>query len=132
MLRTSRTDPKLSVYQVLGGTHDFNRVPFATPGCQAKIFNPPKIRTIWGPIARDAWYCSLSYEFYRAWKFRIPSTGGFRKSAQATFYPKHCTMATETLMDTISRVEITLTRAIQKLENKTKHSKDAMDKHYNR
>ena len=33
MLRTLRTDPSKSAYEVLEGPHDFNRHPWAPPGC---------------------------------------------------------------------------------------------------
>ena len=114
MFRTSNTHPKLSAYHVLEGPNDFNRVPFAQPGCWARMLNPPETQTIWGPRAINAWYCSPAYEHYIVWKFLIPSTGRFQNSAQETFYPQHCTMPNETTMDTTSKTATTLTGAIKK------------------
>jgi len=37
MLRTSRIDPTQSAYEILEGPHDFNRTPWAPPGCRAII-----------------------------------------------------------------------------------------------
>ena len=115
MLQTSRTHPQLSSYQVLEGPREFNQVTFAPPGCRVTIFNPTETQTIWVPQSIDAWYCSPAYEHYRACKFHIPSTCGYRTSAQATFYPKHCTIPTETPMGTTKIISTTITRAVQKI-----------------
>ena len=49
MIRTSCTHPQLSSYHVLEGPNDFNRVPFALPGCRATISNPTETQTSWVP-----------------------------------------------------------------------------------
>ena len=69
MLRTSRVHPKLSSYHVLEGQHDFNRIPFGPPGTRAMIFNPPEVRTSWGPRALDAWYIGPAWDHYRCMQF---------------------------------------------------------------
>ena len=53
--------------------------------------------------------------YYRAWKYHIPSTGGYRTFAQATFYPKRFIISTETPMDTTKTIATTLTREIKKV-----------------
>lgn len=115
MLRMSQTHPKLSAYHVLEGVHDFNRVPFAPPGCRATIFNTPEVRSSFGPRVLDAWYVRPAYNHYRGWQFFVTSTGGFRTSGQATFYPQHCTMPVEQPWDEIRRCAQELTDTIQKL-----------------
>ena len=116
MLRTSRVHPKLSAYNVLEGTHDFNKVPWCPIGTRATIFNPPETRTSWGTRALDAFYISPAPQHYRCWQFFVPSTGGVRISGQATFYPQHCEIPRETPADEARRNAEKLIQAIQKLK----------------
>ena len=115
MLRTSRVHPKLSAFHVLEGQHDYNRVPFGPPGTRATIFNPPELRTSWGPRALDAWYTGPSWMHYRCMNFHVPSTGGQRTSAQFKLYPQHIGVPQVTPMDRAVKIATTLTQAIQKL-----------------
>ena len=113
MLRTSCVHPKLSAFHVLEGQHDYNRVPFGPPGTRATIINPPELRTSWGPRALDAWYAGPSWLHYRCMHFQIPSTGGYRTSAQYKLYPQHIGVPQETPMDRAVKIAATLTQAIQ-------------------
>ena len=115
MLRTSRVHPKLSAYHVLKGPHDFNHVPFAPPGTRATIFAPPETRTSFGPRAIDCWYVGPAYNHYRYWQFQLPATGGIRTSGQATFYPQHCWVPSQTPMDATKLMAARLLNTIQKL-----------------
>jgi hypothetical protein len=102
-------------YHVLEGAHDFNWVLWAPPGTRATIFNPPETRTSWGPRAIDAWYIGPAPQHYRCYNLYLPTTGGTRTSAQATFYPQHCKIPHETPMDTTRHIATDLVHAIQKL-----------------
>ena len=113
MLRISRVNPKLSGFHVLEGQHDYNRVPFGPPGTRTTIINPPELRTSWGPRALDAWYAGPSWLHYRCMHFQIPSTGGYRTSAQYKLYPQHIGVPQETPMDRPVKIAATLTQAIQ-------------------
>ena len=115
LLRTSRVHPKVSAYHVLEGVHDFNKTPWAPPGTRATIFNPPELRTSWGPHALDAWYVEPARLHYRNWHFYVPSTGGFRTSGQANFYPRHCIVPVEKPFDEVRRLAGDLTRAVQRM-----------------
>ena len=117
MLQTSRVHPQLSAFHVLEGHHDFNRVPFGPPGTRGTIFNPPEVRTSWGPRALDAWYLGPSWDHYRCLTFQIPSTGGIRTSAQYKLYPQHAKVPQETPMDKAVHIAHKLTNAIQQLLN---------------
>jgi len=115
MLRTSRCNPRLSAFQVLNGTHDYNRVPFAPPGTRATIFNPPEMRASWGSRALDAWYVGPAWKHYRCAEFQVPSTGGYRISGQANFYPQHCKAPVEHPLDEAKRTALDLLQAVRKL-----------------
>ena len=115
LLRTSRVHPKVSAFHVLEGVHDFNKVPWAPPGTRATIFNPPEVRSSWGPRALDAWYVLPAWQHYRNWHFYVPSTGGFRTSGQAKFYPRHCEAPVEKPFDEARRLAADLVRSVQKL-----------------
>jgi hypothetical protein len=112
MLRTSRIHPKISAFHCLEGVHNFNRVPFAPPGQRATIFNSLERRPSWGPRALDAWYANPAWHHYRCWEFYVPSTGGFRISGQANFYPQYSTMPQETDWDSTKRLAHVLTQSL--------------------
>ena len=114
---------------MLKGVHDYNRVPFAPPGTPASVFNPPEIRDSWEPRAVDAWYVGPAYNHYRCWKFFIRSTGGYRISGQANFYPQHCQVPIEHPWDKIKRVAMDLRDAIMKMkEAKEKRPRRTTDR----
>ena len=117
MLRTSRTNPKLSAYHILEGIHDFNRSPWAPPGTRAVIYEPPERRQSWAPRGIDGWYVGPAKMHYRCYRFYIPATGGYRTSSKVTFYPKHCNIPIETPMDTAVRAAKELSLCIQCLTN---------------
>jgi hypothetical protein len=74
MLRTSRIDPTKSAYEILEGPHDFNRHPWAPPGCRAILHEPATTRTSWGPRGTDAWYIGPAMHHYRSYEFYVPET----------------------------------------------------------
>ena len=115
MLRTSRVHQKLSAFHVFEGQNDFNRVPFGPPGTRGTIFNPPETRGSYGPRALDCWYVGPAWYHYRSIHFQIPSTEGYRTSAQYKLYPTNVQIPRETPMDRDVKIAGTLTTAIQNL-----------------
>ena len=94
-LRRSRTNPHISAYEQLHGKkYDWNAHPMAPPGTRAVIFNPPNLRTSWGPRALDAWYCGPSMDHYRCNIFYIPDSRSLRISGTYELYPTHCALPT--------------------------------------
>ena len=85
-----------------------------------------------GPRALDAWYIGPAYDHYRCWQFFIRSTGGYRISGQANFYPQHCKVPIEHPWDEVKRVAMDLTDAIAKLndgkEKKPRRQIEALQK----
>ena len=116
MLRTSRVHPKVSVYHVLEGVHNFNQSSWAPPATRATIFVPPETRSSWGSQAINLWYVGPAPKHYRCYKFYVPATGKTRITGQATFYPEHCEVPTEHPMDAATRVVKYLLNAIRRLQ----------------
>ncbi|KAL7475216.1 LOW QUALITY PROTEIN: hypothetical protein ACHAW6_001141 [Cyclotella cf. meneghiniana] len=77
MLRTSKIDPSKSAYEVLEGPHDFDRHPWAPPGCRAVIHKPTDNRTSWGPRGTNACYIGHSMNHYHSYKFYVPETRAY-------------------------------------------------------
>ncbi|KAL7474316.1 hypothetical protein ACHAW6_001226, partial [Cyclotella cf. meneghiniana] len=65
MLCASRIDPSKLAYEVLEGSHNLNRHPWAPPGCRAIIHKPVDNRMSWGPQGTDAWYIGPALHHYR-------------------------------------------------------------------
>jgi hypothetical protein len=98
MLQTLRVHPKVSDDHILEGVHDFNQSPWPPPTTRATIFIPPEIRSSWEGHTIDACYVGPAPKYYRCYKFYVPATGKTRIAGQATFYPEHCEVPTETPM----------------------------------
>ena len=60
----------------------------------------------------DAWYVGPAPLHYRNWTFSVPSTGGFRTTGQAHFYPQHCEVPKEKPMDEVRQIAADLSRAL--------------------
>eukprot|EP00804_Cyclotella_cryptica_P024589 CCRYP_001603-RA/>CCRYP_001603-RA protein AED:0.24 eAED:0.18 QI:0/0/0/1/1/1/2/0/837 len=103
MLRTSRIDPTKSAYEILEGPHDFNRNPWAPPGCRAILHKPATTRTSWGPRGTDAWYISPAMHHYRSYEFYVPETRSYCISASAKFFPSYCDLPTESPLEAAAR-----------------------------
>eukprot|EP00804_Cyclotella_cryptica_P024442 CCRYP_019261-RA/>CCRYP_019261-RA protein AED:0.29 eAED:0.18 QI:0/0/0/1/0.33/0.25/4/0/786 len=103
MLRTSRIDNTKSAYEILEGPHDFNRNPWAPPGCRAIIHEPATTRRSWGPRGTDAWYIGPAMHHYRSYEFYVPETRSYRISASARFFPTYCDFPTESPLDAAAR-----------------------------
>ncbi|KAL7425608.1 hypothetical protein ACHAXH_000191, partial [Discostella pseudostelligera] len=113
LLRRSRIDPTISAYhQLHNKPYDWNFNPLAPPGTRAIIYNPPQLRTSWGPRGIDAWYCGPSLDHYRGCKFYIPETRGFRISATYQLFPTHCKLPTLSPMEHIKEVIAELKRCL--------------------
>ncbi|KAL7426973.1 hypothetical protein ACHAXH_000515 [Discostella pseudostelligera] len=66
ILRRSRLNPEISVYEQLHGhKYDWNAHPLAPPGTRAIIHSSTLTRTSWGPRGIDAWYCGPALDHYR-------------------------------------------------------------------
>jgi hypothetical protein len=113
MLRTSRVDPSKSAYEVLEGPHDFNRHPWAPPGCRAVIHEPADNRTSWGPRGTDAYYMSPATDHYWSYNFYVPETRAYRISTSAQFFPSYCAVPSETELEAATRTAAELIEALQ-------------------
>ena len=133
MLRRARTNPKLSEYQALEGTFDFNATPLAPPGTRTLIFNSPSKRASWETHGENAWYVGPALEHYRCMRFFVPSHNSFRISGTAKFYPTHCKMPS---ISPSQMVHITAENLIEAIKNPnpsfpiktTKHHIEALEK----
>ena len=129
MLRTSRTNPKLSAYQALEGTFDFNATPLAPPGTRALIYNPPSVRASWAPRGEDAWYIGPAMNHYRCFKFFVIDSNAYRISASAKFYPKNCRMPSTSNAQLLQEAAENLIQALQNphpaipINTNTRHTK---------
>ena len=110
MLHTSRVYPNFSVFHVLEGQHDFNRVSFGPPGTRGTIFNPLETRGSYGPRALDCCYVVPARDHYRGMYFQIPYTGGYRTSAKYKLYPTHVQITRKTPMDMAVKIALSLNR----------------------
>ena len=83
------------------------------PRNKGNNFQPPEVRSSWGPRALDAWYVGPAHLHYRNWTFFVPSTGGMRVSGKANFYPQHVELPKESPSDEVRRMALNLTATLQ-------------------
>ncbi|KAL7503761.1 hypothetical protein ACHAXN_001695, partial [Cyclotella atomus] len=119
MLRTSRIDPTKSAYEILEGPHDFNRHPWAPPGCRAVVHEPASTRTSWGPRGTDAWYIGPAHNHYRSYEFYVPETRAYRTSASAHFFPTYCELPNESPIEAAARTAAELLVELQQHRGST-------------
>ena len=117
LIRTSRAHPQLLAYQVLEGTHDFNRHPWAPPVKRAIVFNSPEIISSWEDRALEAWYLDPAWNHYRCLKLQVPTTGGIRVSGQYKLYPQHSHVPIEKPKDEATRISRHLIEAVKGLQD---------------
>ena len=73
LLLPSRLNLKLSAYEYLNGTFDYNRTPMAPPGTRTPVHNKTHNRSTWAPHGQEGWYdfpLSLSYILHTQDRFR--------------------------------------------------------------
>ena len=87
LLRSSRSNPKLSSYAYLFGNFDFNRTPLAPPGTKTVVHNRPSSRPSWGFHGEDGFYIGPALDHYRCVKCFIPKTRSIRISDTVAFFP---------------------------------------------
>ena len=87
LLRSSRTNPKLSSYAYLFGNFDFNKTPLAPPGTKIVIHNRPTTRPSWGFHGDEGFYIGPAMDHYRCVKCYIPKTRAVRVSDTVAFFP---------------------------------------------
>jgi hypothetical protein len=86
MLRTSRTNPKLSAATHISGQYDFNRAPMAPPGTRIIAHETPNRRHTWAPYGQDGWYFGPALEHDRCYTVYIIKVGETELWKQLIFF----------------------------------------------
>ena len=89
LLRSARSNPKLSAHAYLFGEFNFNATPLAPPGTKVLMHKQVDNRTSWGPHGREAWYIGPSLNHYRCVKCFVTDTRKELDSDTVTFFPKN-------------------------------------------
>ena len=113
MMRKSNINEKLSAYEQVFGTYDYNSTPIAPPGTQSLLHLKNNQRGTWAPKAINAWYIGPCMSHYRCLNFYVPSTAGERVSDTAQLYPTMVETPTWTQIDEIIDAATALTAALQ-------------------
>ena len=72
LLRTSRQNPTISVYEDLHGVFDYNKTPMAPIGTPEVVYKDPNNCGTWTPHRTDSYYVGPAMEHYRNQKFWTP------------------------------------------------------------
>jgi len=113
MLRASNTTPKISAYEHLNGTHDYNKHPLAPLGCEVQVYEPPQQRKSWAPRTVKGFYVGTSKEHYRAYTVWTEQTMSTRVSETVFFKHRYLTNASVTPQDWIIKAATNLSTALQ-------------------
>ena len=113
MMRQSNINAKLSAYEQIYGTYDYNATPLAPPGTQSIVHLKNNQRGTWAPKGIHAWYIGPCMKHYRCLNFYIPSTAAERVSDTAQLYPTMVDTPKWTKIDEIIEATTALTTALQ-------------------
>ena len=113
LLRTSRSNPRLSAHAFLNGIHDFNCEPLAPPGTKVVVHQKPQLRRTWGLHGKVGWYVGPAKSHYRCYRVFMPDTSTEIISDTVKFIPHkiplpiptvtdHMTMAIDTIAKLLS------------------------------
>jgi len=86
-LRSCRFNPKLSAYEALNGTFDFNTTPLVPPGTKVLLHEKPDVRRTWAPRGTNAWYIGPALEHYRCVECYMPETRSTRIADTLEYFP---------------------------------------------
>ena len=90
MLRQCRSNTKLSAYEALEGSYNFDAIPIGPIGSRIIAHETPNQRKTWAPHAIDGFYIGPSFEHYRCHKIYVPRTKTERIVETIQFFPKMC------------------------------------------
>ena len=87
LLRSSRSNPKLSAWAYLFGNFDFNTTPLAPPGTRIVAHIKANNRGSWELNGEKGWYVGRAKDHYRCVECYFPSTRSTRPCDTVTFFP---------------------------------------------
>jgi hypothetical protein len=96
LLRPSRRHPKISAYNMLEGTFDYNKTPLAPPGTKVIIHEKLQQRKTWDPHGTEGWYLGPAMEHHRCHRVFTNKTKAERITDTVEFFPQHTTVPSMT------------------------------------
>ena len=99
LLRTARTNPKLSAYAYLYGNFDFTATPLAPPGTKLVAHIDPTNRGTWELNGEVGWYVGPAMDHYRCITAYFLRTRTTRICDTVTFSPHEVAFPRVTLKD---------------------------------
>ena len=114
-MRQSNTNPKVSAYEQLEGTFDFNKTPLVPPGTKVIAHEKPSQRGTWAPHGIDAWYLGPALEHYRCYQIYAAKSGGERVSDTVEFFPHDIPMLHKLIAEIAIQAATELATAIENL-----------------
>ena len=114
MMRQCRQNIKLSAYEALQGSYNFDATPMAPPGTYAFVHEKPGKRNTWAPHASPGWYVGPALDHYRCVKVAMKSTGAVRVTDTVTYNHHATPVPIITPTDRIIRATHDLTKAINR------------------
>ena len=99
LLRTSRSNPKLSAHAYVFGNFDFQATPLAPLGTKVVAHLEPTIRSTYSSNGEEGWYVGPSLQHYRCVDIYFPKTRQVRHCNTVKYYPTVIPIPTSSLED---------------------------------
>ena len=99
LLRSSRSNPKLSAYSYIHGQFNFLTTPLAPPGTKVVAYINPEIRGTYELNGEVGWYTSPSLHHYRCVKVYFTRTRKERDCDIVEFFPHDIPFPSVSLKD---------------------------------
>eukprot|EP00957_Ditylum_brightwellii_P129714 9894945-Ditylum_brightwellii.AAC.1 len=114
LLRTCCINLKVSIYEYLSGTYDYNATPLAPPGIKVLIHKKVDQRTSWGLHGKEGWYLGPALHHYCCYTCYATETQAECIADTVDFYPHAFDMpyvtpedaAIEALLDLVEALKI--------------------------
>lgn len=112
LLRTSRLNLNLSVYEQMNRTFGYSRIPLAPLGIKILAYEMPSHRGSWEQHGQEGWYIEPATEHYQCYKVLIKSTKGIRTPPKVAFYPERDILPHNSSKDRAIQAAQELTQAL--------------------
>lgn len=90
LLRPSKLNPKISAYNLINGTFDFNKTPLAPAGTKTIVHDSCKERASWAKHGSCGFYIGPALHHFRCYKNFMVTTKSIRTSNTVEFFPVKC------------------------------------------
>jgi hypothetical protein len=114
LLRTSGSTPHISAYHQLHGKYDYSSHPIGPLGCKVLVFEPPNVRSTYGPHGEEGFYIGPAMKHYRCFEVWVTKTKHSRITDTLSWHlPSKYLIPSQTPHDVLIEAINSLTKSLE-------------------